>query len=334
MCKRYSTIIYFLFADVDGEQNTVQNVPSKKVSSTAKTKKQQKQSKQKSAKQWTEDTSYFENLNIDFSEEPKLFLSAPGITKEIDYFLEIFDDTLFSLIVDQTNLYAQQKPVRNWVPLTVQELKSYIGCLILMGIHPLPRLENYWSSDPLLGYKGVYEVMNSKKFKKITEALHCNDNTQCPPRDSPDYDKLYKLRPVIDFLNEKLSNIYKSSSCVSIDESMIPFKGRSSIKQYMPMKPVKRGYKVWCLADSKTGFLSKFQIYTGKEKNTCDIQNSLGERVVLKLTEHLEGRNCLAVFDNFFTSLALLEKLREKQIYAIGTVRKDRMDLPDIMKKK
>nr|CAI5821849.1 unnamed protein product [Callosobruchus analis] len=38
---------------------------------------------------------------------------------------------------------------------------------------------------------------------------------------------------------------------------MIAFKGRSAIKQFMPMKPVKRGYKVWCLADSQTGYICK-----------------------------------------------------------------------------
>jgi hypothetical protein len=51
---------------------------------------------------------------------------------------------------------------------------------------------------------------------------------------------------------------------MAVDESMEPFKGRSSMKQYMPMKPVRRVYKVWCLADSRTGFVRQFDIYSGK----------------------------------------------------------------------
>jgi len=35
----------------------------------------------------------------------------------------------------------------------------------------------------------------------------------------------------------------------SIAEAMILFKGRSSLHQYMPLKPTKRGYKVWVSAD-------------------------------------------------------------------------------------
>jgi hypothetical protein len=31
----------------------------------------------------------------------------------------------------------------------------------------------------------------------------------------------------------------------------------------MPKKPIKRGYKIWCL-DDKSGYLWRLQIYTGK----------------------------------------------------------------------
>ena len=51
---------------------------------------------------------------------------------------------------------------------------------------------------------------------------------------------------------------------LSVDEAMIKFKGRSSLKQYMPKKPIKRGIKMWCRADSVNGYLCNFGIYTGK----------------------------------------------------------------------
>ena len=57
---------------------------------------------------------------------------------------------------------------------------------------------------------------------------------------------------------------------------MVPYKGRSSLKQYMPKKPVKRGLKVWVRADSVTGYISRFQIYTGKKST----EKGLGARVV------------------------------------------------------
>ena len=53
--------------------------------------------------------------------------------------------------------------------------------------------------------------------------------------------KLYKLRPLITSLKENFVKLYDASRYLGVDESMILFKGRSSIKQYNPKKPTKRG---------------------------------------------------------------------------------------------
>ena len=57
--------------------------------------------------------------------------------------------------------------------------------------------------------------------------------------------------------------MYYPHTQLSVDEAMIPFKGRSSMKQYLPMKPVKRGFKVWAMADALNGYLYDFNVYTG-----------------------------------------------------------------------
>jgi len=146
-------------------------------------------------------------------------------------------------------------------------------------------------------------------------------------------DKLHKVRPLIEQLNNNICVIYHPSKTLSVDESMIPFKGRSSLKQYMPMKPVKRGYKVWCLADSKTGYILKFEVYTGKSETGSATELTLGERIVSQLTSNLTPASLVA-FDNFFTTVNLLEMLRSKDIYAVGTVRVNRRGLPAMMKEK
>lgn len=61
------------------------------------------------------------------------------------------------------------------------------------------------------------------------------------PKNDSQHDKLHKVRPIIDDLNVNIKkNIKKSyvhSKIISIDESMTLFKDRSTLKQYMPMKP-------------------------------------------------------------------------------------------------
>lgn len=74
--------------------------------------------------------------------------------------------------------------------------------------------------------------------------LQLNDNALLPNRGDFDYDKLYKIRPVLNKLCKTFKECYYPSKCVIVDESMIKFKGRSSLKQFMKDKPIKRGYKV------------------------------------------------------------------------------------------
>lgn len=66
-----------------------------------------------------------------------------------------------------------------------------------------------------------------------------------------------------------------------INEAMIGFSGRLGFKQYVPLKPTKRGIKVWVCADPYNGFMNDFQVYTGEERNLTEA--NLGGSVVLDI---------------------------------------------------
>ena len=87
----------------------------------------------------------------------------------------------------------------------------------------------------------------------------------------------------------------------------------------MPLKPTKRGIKVWVLADSHNGYFSHFEVYTGKKGNTAE--KNLGVRVVKTLTAELKGKGHHVFFDNFFTNEQLLQDLLADDIYSCGTAR-------------
>ncbi|KAL1475887.1 hypothetical protein MTO96_036959, partial [Rhipicephalus appendiculatus] len=175
-----------------------------------------------------------------------------------DEFSLYFDEEVWKMILEETNLYALQEMTPNWQALTVSELKAYIGMLILMSIHNLPQVYLYWSSDKFFNVQEISNVMSFRRFQQITRCLHLNDNTNIPDKTSPKFDRCYRVRPLMEILNANFQKEYKPSSHVAVDESMILFKGRSVMKQYMPLKPkIKRGYKVWSIADSETGYLCK-----------------------------------------------------------------------------
>lgn len=244
-----------------------------------------------------------------------------------EVFLCLFPEDLLEKITFETNLYAIQKSGggTEFLPVTKTEMKSFLGINILMGIKQLPSLKDYWSANDELRDNYISSKMSRNRFMAILGNFHVNNNIHQPQKGEPGYDKLYKIRPLLNRLQDTFSYYYQPTENQSIDESMIRFKGRSSIRQYMPQKPIKRGYKVWVRAN-ESGYVSQFDIYTGKVGNT--IEKNLGARVVTDLSRILAGSYSKVYFDNYFTSLALMQDLKKAKIYACGTVRKDRKGLP------
>lgn len=243
-------------------------------------------------------------------------------------FCQIFDNNLIEHIVFQTNLYATQigKP---FAPTYDDEIKVFIGLNMYMSIKRLPSYRDYWSSAPDLHDNYVSSLMSVKRFSWLLSLIHFNDNQHQPKRGEPYYDKLYKIRPFLDQIGQNFLKSYRPHRDVAVDEAMVKFKGRSSLKQYMKDKPIKRGYKVWMLCDS-SGYNLKFEVYTGKKEGK--IETGLGGRIVLDMCQELENKNHVVYMDNFFSSNILYEKLLVKKIYACGTVRYNRKFLPTLIR--
>ena len=241
----------------------------------------------------------------------------------IGLFFAIISVAFMEKIIFQTNLYATQSG-KSYSQLTLGELYLFLAINILMGIKKLPSYRDFWSSNELLHDNIIARQMPVKRFSWILSHLHLNDNSLQPNRDAKDYDKLYKVRPFLFHLSERFESIFRPGKCQAIDESMIKFKGRSSLKQYMPKKPIKRAYKVWMRCD-ESGFACQFEIYMGKTK---DAEKNLGERVVKLLSEKLYGKNHRLYMDNYFTSYELFRFLETKNVYCSGTVNISRKNIP------
>ena len=98
------------------------------------------------------------------------------------------------------------------------------------------------------------------------------------------------------------------------------------MKQYLPLKPVKRWFKVWVVAESSTGYFMDLQVYVGKEGGPSE--HGLGERVEFELTEQFRGKGHRIFCDNFFSSPKLFQELHAHTLYACGTVRQNRLNFP------
>ena len=102
---------------------------------------------------------------------------------------------------------------------------------------------------------------------ELSTYFHFVNNENIAARGQPEYDRLAKVHPVIFALQKSFLEAYNPHRENAVDEAVVKFKGRSFLKQYLPMKPIKCGFKVWVRADSQNGYLCNFDIYTGKEES-------------------------------------------------------------------
>ncbi|XP_035012727.2 piggyBac transposable element-derived protein 4-like [Hippoglossus stenolepis] len=123
----------------------------------------------------------------------------------------------------------------------------------------------------------------------------------------------------------RLPRLYNPGPEVTVDEQLVPFRGRCPFRQYMPSKPAKYGIKSWVACDAKSSYAWKMQVYTGKPSGGRPERNQ-GMWVMLDVTEGLRGRNVTC--DNYFTSYELARQLLERKITVVGTVRKNKPELP------
>ena len=181
-------------------------------------------------------------------------------------------DELLELIAEKSNLHAHQNG-RNFT-VTKEELKAFLGINFVMAINKLPTIAEYWRVDNLMGNDGIQNTMIRNRFSEILQNLHFADN-----RKDDKTDKAFKMRPVIDHLNWKVSEVLSKNSEQSIDEHMVKFKGGSGMKQYIKSKPIKWGFKFWFRCSSKSGYLYQMDIYLGR-KQTPEFNLGLGEEVI------------------------------------------------------
>ncbi len=244
----------------------------------------------------------------------------------LQFFQLFFDDCVLDHILKQTNLYSSHQKNTN-LNVTKNELIVFLGGLMMSGYVPLPNKRLYWDRDDDVP-KLLSNSIRCNRFEAILHAIHMNDNSKIDQND-----RLYKLRPFIELIENRFLEHAPAEEYLSIDESMIPYYGRHYAKQFIRGKPIRFGFKNWALCTS-SGYMLAFDIYLGKQKEPL-MEIGLGGTVVLNLLSKIDKQTSgyKVFFDNFFTTFSLMSVLSQKKISASGTMRLNRLKKCPLPKK-
>jgi hypothetical protein len=226
-------------------------------------------------------------------------------------------------IVSYSNLRIESL---NVPPITINELRSFIGLLILFGLSKKSTntINEIWCESSVFFFKFAQITMARRRFQLITQNISFDD---IRTRQSRKSSKFHKMEEIFNMFKKNIKLVVPSSN-LCVDEELYAFRGRCPFRQYMPKKPNRYGIKYWCLVDVQTTYLLDVNIYLGKANANTPRDKDVGQKAVLKLCEPFFNSNRCVTADNFFTSVVLAQILWTQNLLYVGTMRTNRNVIP------
>jgi hypothetical protein len=240
----------------------------------------------------------------------------------------IITSELLESVAELSNQYAFAK-FGICYNITGQEINIFFSVLLLSGYNPVTDSELYWSISEDCENRLVKGAMSRDRFRNIKRSFHLGSQED---REGEVPDRYKKVRLLIRHMQRRFTDLFVPEQNLSHDEAMIKYFGKSGLKQAIRNKPIRFGFKAWCLC-TVSGYVVVFDLYQGKGVGQSKAENiatvGAAGATLLDLVDLLpeEKRNLAYHFfgDNFFSSLKLVDELAASNYFYTGTIRKDRL---------
>ena len=111
---------------------------------------------------------------------------------------------------------------------------------------------------------------------------------------------------------------------LTIDEAMIKYRGfKASVRKFfMPLKPIRAGFKIYAIAESATGFMLNFMVHPHGDQPSKMID------IAMTVAKHHLNAYHHIFTDKLYTSVSLARSLLAKRTYLTGAVKSNSKGLP------
>ncbi|KRY61335.1 PiggyBac transposable element-derived protein 4 [Trichinella britovi] len=208
---------------------------------------------------------------------------------------------IIDVIVLNTNVYigkirAKYVRERSAKDTDENEIKALLGLLLLAGVLQSNRLNlcDLYSTDGT----GVEIFSSTMSLQRLRFLLRCLRFDHATRSERKRQDKLAAIRMVFDTFVRNCTENYMHSAHVTIDEVLVSFKGRCPFRMYIPSKVAKYGIKIFELSDSETYYVSKMEVYVGKQNEGPHQMDTSPAVVVKRLCSAIVGTGRNITMDN------------------------------------
>ncbi|CAF4192844.1 unnamed protein product [Rotaria sp. Silwood2] len=117
---------------------------------------------------------------------------------------------------------------------------------------------------------------------------------------------------------------------LTVDEQLIPTRGRCNFRQYIPSQPGKYGVKIFWCCDSSMSYPLNGEVYLGRqpEKSAATQATNRISNLVKRLVHPWINTGRTVTTDNYFTSVELAEDLLGMNTTLVGTMRRNKKGIP------
>ncbi|UYV70328.1 hypothetical protein LAZ67_7002533 [Cordylochernes scorpioides] len=250
----------------------------------------------------------------------------------LEAFLKFISIDIIKKIVEYTNIfietirpnYSRERDCRN---TDENEIRCLLGLIIIIGKNRASHLhfKEIWNANGT-GIEICRAAMAYERFLFLLRVIRFdNVLTRQIRRDN---DKFAALREIFEMFVANCKQIYSPGEYLTIDEKLIPFRGKCNFRQYIPNKPAKYGLKIYMMSDAHTFYTVNMEPYVGNNRGPFYKSNA-SDDVVKRLVEPVSGTKRNITTDNWYTSFPLAQSLlTEHNLTLVGTLKKNKKEIP------
>ena len=204
--------------------------------------------------------------------------AARNIETELDAFLLFFSEDILQEMVSRTNEKLEEarrkfmastkqhewtKNEYRFMPTDRTELLAFLALNVLRGTVPLESATELFTGS--FAPAPFRATMSQSRYEKLLSCVRFDQSSTRADRRPGD--KFCLMRNVFNKFDGNLRRHYKPSDCLTIDETLVTYRGRCPFKVYMPSKPGKYGILVRSVADARNRYVWKLWPYSGKPQS-------------------------------------------------------------------
>ncbi|KRX42151.1 PiggyBac transposable element-derived protein 4 [Trichinella murrelli] len=206
----------------------------------------------------------------------------------------------------RTKYYVRERSAKD---TDEDEIKALLGLLLLAGVFQSNRLNlcDLYNTDGT-GVEIFPSTMSLQRLRFLLRCLRFDDHATRAERKRQD--KLAAIRMVFDTFVRNCTENYMHSAHVTIDEVLVSFKDRCPFRIL------------------RNVLYKKMEVYVGKQTEGPHQMDTSPAAVVKRLCSAIVGTGRNITMDNWFMSYSLVEDLLKEKLTAVGTMRKNKRQIP------